>query len=888
MLTLFELYEFHERGQLCVLGRAFPEVRFYGRSHLVSKNTFLPSPYMRESGGKYISLFKFSILYFKNEERVKCPTWMCGCANSCLVAQSEEVQETTKFLDETPGVMEGWSVPTDEIDAGDAADTASLEQFLGRPVRIFTTTWAQTSPIGVLDNIYPWSLYLSEPRIAKKLANFAYLRGNLHIKAVVNGSPFYYGMARYCYQPLPNFKTSTILGAGFNRLIPYSQQPGMVIRPGLNQGGELTCPFVWPKTWFRLGVDSTDDLGNLKLLIYSVLKSANGVTGQSVNTTLYAWLSDVELSSSTVIPQSTEKDEYGQGPVSAPATAIANAASKLKSVPILGRYAAATEIGARATASIAKLFGYTNVPVISNTAPFAPAVGPVLASTEQGFPLSKLTVDAKNELAVNPQATGLSDKDELVIANIVGHESYIATFSWATTNIVNDLMFSSRVTPYMYATSSNTTNTLVDQTPMCYLTPFFRNWRGDIIFRFNIIASKYHKGRLLVSFDPSGSVATNVLNTVDTTTAVYTRVIDIAETNNIEFRVPYQQALAFLELQSPTYTVGDVPFTDATFNSAVGAYANGYITVRVLNELSAPVAVAPVDILVYVRGADNFEFANPRDNTANLSMYIAQSDEVTEDVLTDTTPHEDPQRSRVYMGERILSMRPLMRRYAYVGPFNMGVSASANTNWVTTSYVFHKLPPFYGYDFAGENNATKLVGTGNAPFNYVPHNVLNWLTPMFLYYRGSVNWTFNVDGSSAKSSVMVRRLNSSVANGRLWSNLTMGIDTPSFASLINVGSAIAGSTFTNQILQPCISVAAPNYTPYKFQSTNANNATNPPTSGSGYDGSSLDAYAVQVSGLGNNANTVVHRYAGAGTDFNLHFLLNVPTLYKYASYPAAV
>ena len=244
------------------------------------------------------------------------------------------------------------------------------------------------------------------------------------------------------------------------------------------------------------------------------------------------------------------------------------------------------------------MFGFTNVPVISDTAPYAPAAGPVLASTEQGFPVHKLTVDSKNELAVSPEATGLSHGDELVISKLAGHESIITTFDWSTSDLPNALLFTSRVTPRMYYSYGIANNNVVDQTPMCMVASMFKYWRGDIIFRFNIIRSEYHRGRLLISFDPSGNSSVNVFNTSSTTTALYTAIVDLGETDNVEFRVPYQQALAYLTTRTAdTWDATDVPWRDVAFNStAVGSTCNGYISVRVLNELSAPVASAPVTI----------------------------------------------------------------------------------------------------------------------------------------------------------------------------------------------------------------------------------------------------------------------------------------------------
>ncbi len=850
---------------------------------------------MRESGGKFISLFKFSILYFKNVERVKCPTWMCGCTNEVLVAQSEEVHETTAFIDEVSGEKLGWKVDSDALDLGDATEASSLEDFLSRPLRINTFDWLQTTPQGLFNTISPWSLYLNDTRVAKKLANFAFLRANMHLKFVVNGSPFYYGSMRCVYQPLPNFTPSTIKSTGAQSLIPYSQRPGLYLRPGKNEGGELVLPFVWPKTWITNGVDSYDDLGTLTYHVYALLRSANSVTGSSVTVVTYAWLTDVHLSSATVIPQSTEKDEYGDGPVSRPASAVAKVASSFKSVPMIGKFASATEIGANAVASIAKLFGYTNVPVIDDVSPYAPSAFPNFATTETGFPVHKLTTDAKNELSVTPEALGLPSEDELSLSSLNGRESYITQFIWNTTDGADTLLFNSRVTPRMFYLASETTNALVDQTPMCFASAPFQYWRGDIIFRFQVVRSEYHRGRLRISFDPSGNATNNLLNTAENSNVVYTEIIDIAETDNVEFRVPYQQALAYLELrQTQFYQTTHIPWQDASFQSAqVGKYCNGYITVRVLNELSAPVASAPVSVMVFVKGADNLEYANPRDIPPYTSVFQAQSLEQDEGRIavnmTKSKTSEQPERSRVYMGERILSMRPLLRRMQYVGPFNI-TTVPDTTSVGTMEYYFHKIPPYWGFDLNGENLAVKLVGSGNTAMNYANTTLLNWLLPAFLLYRGSVNWSFNLDGAGVLSANcgVSRYLQGPQQNAMTGHSVGQSANGLSYVVTKFIPTGTGGMTVTNQTTQSGLNISLPNYTNYKFQSTVPTAATKPATTGAQYDGSSTDVGVFWTTNRKTlPAYCVLNRFAAIGTDFNMHYFINVPTLYYYATVPTS-
>jgi len=152
-----------------------------------------------------------------------------------------------------------------------------------------------------------------------------------------------------------------------------------------------------------------------------------------------------------------KNDEYGKGPVSAPASALASVASMLTKVPVIGKFARATEIGASAVSSVATLFGFTNVPVIENVMPYQPMNGPMLASAHIGTPVQKLALDPKQELSIDPSPHGIGSVDELSMSYLKTKESYFAVTSWSTTDPVGSQLFNFRVNPYQ-TTALDVTN----------------------------------------------------------------------------------------------------------------------------------------------------------------------------------------------------------------------------------------------------------------------------------------------------------------------------------------------------------------------------------------------------------------------------------------------
>ncbi len=819
---------------------------------------------------------------------------------------SEATQQTTDFIDEAVGMTVDMPEAVDMLSEFDKQISADLAEFLSRPVKIDSFTWLESDAADLLKRtINPWQLYFSDARIKNKLNNFAFLRCNLKIKILVNASPFYYGCMGAAYQPLPTLTPSTIItGTGQQVLMPLSQRPIVYLYPQHSQGGEMILPFFLHKNWIDINEnDDFTDMGKLDFYTFTDLQSANGVTGQGVTVQVFAWAEDVCLSGATVglALQSQPIDEYGKGPISAPATTIANIAARLRSAPVIGKFATATEIGVRAVASIASLFGYTNVPVIEDIKPLKPCAFPSLASAEISFPNEKLTLDPKNELSIDPTIVGAPEGDPLSVASIVKRESFLVRVNWDTTQAADTILFSSRVNPWMFRQTGDTANSISDFTPLALCAQLFDSWRGDIVFRFKIVASPYHKGRILVAFDPRGDTTDNLVTSSNVTSAVYTQIIDLGETNDVSIRVPYVQALAFLRT-NPNFLVSSIPYqtsTSPTWN-VNKTLDNGFIIARVLTALTAPVAAAPVRILVYVSGTDTTEFANPRRVGQTVSQWQVQSQEVAVEEQTEVTlgvpgSITHPYQYRVNFGEVISSLRVLLHRANYV-------YTQAHPDIVTTAVTritstFSKVPPYRGYDVNGIHTANKLIGVLTAPYNFVQTTPIQWILPCFVGYRGSTVWTFNPNSSYDLGSVNVTR---QPAVAFQWQD-TYSADVPlanksGYAAYFsnNKQATAAGTALTNQSTQAGLSVLCPNYNQYRFNSTRVLNSTLGATSSRSADGTAIETFYMEINTAATLSSAVltpktvlIDKYWHAGPDFQVLFFLNVPSYYLQPVTPTA-
>jgi len=532
------------------------------------------------------------------------------------------------------------------------------------------------------------------------------------------------------------------------------------------------------------------------------------------------------------------------------------------------------------------------VPVLSNAEPVKVLCFPNLSTVDVGFPVEKLTLDSKNELSVDPTVLGMASEDELTIGSIVQRESYLTTATWATSNNVDDILFTSAVGPSLYD-NDGATNSKLYMTPVCMAAALFNEWRGDLIFRFRFICSQYHKGRVRFSFDPSGYAGDNLTNDVNSTNVVFTQIVDLGKDSDIEVRVPYQQAASWLNT-SQALTSGNIQWSTSLSPTFLYTqqYFNGTITLRVLTILTAPVATSSISILVSVRAADNFELANPINPPQNYSYFAPQSGEVRSEpvnedmqmVVAGSQVHQPcPDRYRVNFGECITSFRAVMRRmclsYVYL-------TNTTNSNPITIlKQTQGKYPLYFGFDPNGIHTGKGIVTTGTTyPINFVNVLPYHWIAPAYIAQRGSVNWSFNVDSQSTIASIKMIRtpLLNSFSNAVLSQTIGSVSSNASYYRL-NSDPGCSGQALTNQYTQAGLNVQLPNYGPYRWQSTAPNSVSAP----YGVDYANQDLSTLEVD-LANtpaveSTNTKIWKYVGIGTDWSCHFFLNAPTLYEYSA-----
>lgn len=649
--------------------------------------------------------------------------------------------------------------------------------------------------------------------------------------------------------------------------------------------------------YIKVGVGGQwDDLGGLYFTSYTPLRSANGVTGQGVTVTVYGRFINYKLYGPTI--ELPLQSEWTKAPISATASAVAAAMGKLKDVPIISKFATASSQVMKGVADGARTLGYTNHPVISNVTPIRQYSYPPMSSSEISHPFESLSTDPKNSLSYDNSIIGLSNEDPQLISNIVKKESFIFSTTWNTTDAVDTLLATAAVTPTQRAyVATPTANALAlyQTTPMGHLSQLFQNWRGDIKFRIQVVASPFHRGRLRVSWDPAGN-SQNIANTSANTGSVFNSIIDIGTTCDVTFTVPYLQYKSWLECSSMTDYASNSYSTSGTSSWQIDGKTNGQIAIRVQNLLSAPVATAPVTILVWVSAGDNFEFANPSFDTVlqapTVTLLTPQSElilgneeqkKTTTEIVVGDPQESPPCRYLLNHGEVINNLRQLFHRQYHYMTYTTGYEDRSALGYYIEQIYLPRYPLEYGYtsDTYTETVAKSQGSADSKYFSYGIKNPITWMAPCFWGIRGGFNWTVNAQGKYNSTYLRVNRDPSiGTCKGpymwqQVYSNATAITSPSTFLNGVNgyMLPGCAGGTNSLPAVSGAVTVTIPQFGP-----SVANTMT------IGNEPRQLDrdqSFAISsINGGGSNNNVILYDLAvGCAPDFTFIYYMCAPTIW---------
>jgi hypothetical protein len=775
-----------------------------------------------------------------------------------------------------------------------------LHDMLSRPQRILGLEWnigdTLSIPGGAMSVL---SFILKNKRVVNRINNFAFLNGTVHIRVVVSGVPQHFGLGMISLNPWFRQDSNKYYKGGFsgptyNQMV---QLPHVFIDPSTSSGGEMSLPLIMPtNALFLSDEDAVNEAMGINVMSFGPLGTVT-LDATPVTVNVWAWMSDVILSNplSENLPylQAQSGDEYGIAPVSKFASTLAKWSEYFEYIPVIGNYAKASTMMFSTTAKIAELFGYSRPNASKSEVKFQHSPLGNLVHYNFEDSTTKLTLDSKAEVTIDPSVSGIRLGDEMAISSIVTREGYLGSFTWKSENTSSQPIARFCVMPTLTRQVTSTgvlphTDDVYDFTPLGFTALAFRRWRGTIRFRFVVACSAFHKGRLRFVFD-AGSLLDNDGAWNHETNVNQSYVLDLSEKKEITIDIPWATWVSYLDVQEPLRSA-PFPYYDLSQEqletlSPNRLIMNGLLGVHVLVPLASPSSLADVRIHTFISGGPDFEFQEPGNGFANyiFGAWEPQSgkEDLGADILTGNdviaTQHANPhdvlgtkekaytdKLAEIHFGERIVSIRQLIKRYVHHSHTKILVS----DNWAHNHVTNTDFPSYKGYDLAARG-----ASEDGDPYNFARDSYLAYFALPFLGYRGSIRQKYYLNFSKTGDFISLAGSRSDFVDDGIAVNGIAG----SFSMIANVinseHDARLGTVVTNPNLNNVVEFETPYYSPYRFMFAKIVDKYG---DRSGSYGKRFTRHKVSIIGKNPDGLTFLTRYVAAGDDFQYIFFKYAP------------
>ncbi len=762
---------------------------------------------------------------------------------------NEEVAVDAVFVSEEMEVMKGeWKLGTDtdgDVQAGIVQ--SELKRFLSRPILFLTGVLSSTDTASTFAGFHYWEDPLNETILKDKMKGVFSIKADLRIRIVHNANTHQQGIYKLAWLSTGGSYPNSYQTSWFNMHRASIQQvvqlPGIIFNLNSSSENEFVIPWSGALSAFPYSSTATHwgTPGGFFLYPIVPLNSASGSTTASFTIwTSYEnivlgsvsypqmGLSDIQIPGMDLLTKEQEKPLSSGLKAGATLVRCINTVVpwKILKLPLQG-LAYASDVAS----NVAFAFGFSKPTLVQN--PVRMVTGSFIGSSSCDFPnpIEPTSLSFGNHVTLD-QGDG-SNPDELEISYFCGRMGYHSKLSWADTDAAGTVLATIQVNPGYYTTTTDSTVTLRHYTPLGLVNNWFQHWRGDIEFTFDVACTGLHSGRFEISFEPYiDGIWTASATTLSLSNYLLKGIVDIRETSQISFRVPFV---------SPTPWLNSAKLT-------------GVVRIMVLDKLVAPAVVpSSVTILVRVRGCENIEFNAPRAGSfvpIVPSAYQSGTKEIS-------FPHPLVSPDQITHGQRVTSLRQLVKRA-------MPVQAAVVPGAVNTLYTLAPFSNFWYYCTGAALSGTNIT---------VTRDLYSTLCAVFALSRGGLVFRPIVleNLSSTQQVYMVDYVDSGASTLTTW--VSNGAYTP--AKTLWKQSAL-GTVFSNEYT-PSQGFLIPQHT-RTLSRINCNNSFNA-TNGLTYSAMLTDGTQLLSNQFGSGYTDIAYTREGAD-DVNFLCFVSIPPVYE--------
>jgi len=628
-----------------------------------------------------------------------------------------------------------------------------ISSFLSRPFIVKDYAWGVGNSAGteLFQVQLPQDLLINNVALAQKVNGFLGLRCDVVLRFQVNSNRFQQGRLMVTWYPgSANDDKHVTLNQGAGSLMMKSQLPRSEFDIAKDTEVVMRIPYVSQYLAYNL-TTGFGPFGHVGCTVYGALQSV--ASGDTVEITCWASMENVELLHATksnpgIVTQSdsrikkldkSSKEQRATGPISSHIDRVRRIADIMTEVPLLSSVAGPVGWFASIAANAAQQLGFSNPISIDRLTQVTQKIGDKAINVNGQDNSHNLGLTEDNQLEILPGASG-NDTDEMSLNYLFSLYSYWKTIQWTTSQIPYTVVSTMKISPQEF-TTTEPINGGVYTCPLSYFTDKFRFYRGGIKFKFKLVKTEFHSGRIAAVFLPGynyDSVDLPSFNNASDMTYLHKEIFDIRDANEFEFVVPYANTRPWNDCQEYT----------------------GYLQLIVINTLRAPATVSQtIDILVEVAGAEDFEVAVPT-NTTNIPYLITQADatvrklpKIREDTntsslhptettfgigITKVIRDSSALANRYCTGEVVLSLRQLLKRHNNWLLYTSANAASSIVNNFLYPWFFG-IPTYSisGAAYKGNLSTTQFAGMVD---------YMSAFAICYNYYRGGMRLRYRVVG----------------------------------------------------------------------------------------------------------------------------------------------
>lgn len=489
----------------------------------------------------------------------------------------------------------------------------SLKDFLQRPYPLAAYEWTSTSALEIYT---PWETLLGLQPVICKAQNFAYMKAKMRISFKINGTGQHYGRLIAFWVPL---------GAGTISVFTTNNTSlhHITLSPTSSDTQEMMIPFIYPEYYYPLGAlngrsDLPDPYDYGKIYLYPLVPLQTvGSTIPTVNITIWANFEEIELmgpieefnedvtKAKQVIAARKRKKESKYSTLPYVATPhsfegfLKSAANVVEGIPkTIAKVATSVEPVLDVGASVARGAMLLDKPNDCQASQHVRLEYPDVTHVEGLSDVKSLGLRQANCVQPAYDLTGGSPND-MDISHVIQTPGVLDIISFTSTDVPGNMLAAYPMSPATAKWDVSSTNFISQPTFLSDMAVLFKNWRGSLRFKFDIVSSAFHSGRLRIFFSPGTVVNTTLtFDEIAQSSNTVNAIVDVKTDSELSLAVPW---------------VMSKPLLNTDWSPLNQDWSFGTLYVQVVNPLSSvQTPVNPVNIIVWVSAGSDFQFVYPQ------------------------------------------------------------------------------------------------------------------------------------------------------------------------------------------------------------------------------------------------------------------------------------